>query len=130
MQVTDLPLSIPATRLGLTANPGADLFVFPQIGGFVGGDTVAGILAARMDQADKPTLLVDIGTNGEIVLALLAVEERTRAADFTKKVEHIDLSLDPEFQMEFGMAMMFPTTDLDGCMGEERGESTRGEERT
>lgn len=69
VQVVDRPLNIPATRLGLTVNPGADVFVFPQIGGFVGGDTVAGILAARLDQAREPMLLVDIGTNGEIVLA-------------------------------------------------------------
>jgi uncharacterized 2Fe-2S/4Fe-4S cluster protein (DUF4445 family) len=69
VQVTDSPLSLPAGRLGLAVNPGADLYVFPQIGGFVGGDTVAGILASRMDAADAPTLLVDIGTNGEIVLA-------------------------------------------------------------
>lgn len=69
VQVLDRPLNIPATRLGLAVNPGAELFLFPQIGGFVGGDTVAGIVAARMDQAREPTLLVDIGTNGEIVLA-------------------------------------------------------------
>jgi uncharacterized 2Fe-2S/4Fe-4S cluster protein (DUF4445 family) len=58
-----------AARVGFTANHGAKLFVFPQIGGFVGGDTVAGMLAARLDRWGKPVLLVDIGTNGEIVLA-------------------------------------------------------------
>lgn len=68
-QVIDQPQRIPVARLGLAVNPGAELFVFPQIGGFVGGDTVAGILAAGMDRTDKPMLLVDIGTNGEIVLA-------------------------------------------------------------
>jgi uncharacterized 2Fe-2S/4Fe-4S cluster protein (DUF4445 family) len=36
----------------------------------VGGDTVAGILAAALDHVERPTLLIDIGTNGEIVLAL------------------------------------------------------------
>ena len=69
VQVVAKPLSVSAARLGLAVNPGAEIFVFPQIGGFVGGDTVAGILAARMDRATVPTLLVDIGTNGEIVLA-------------------------------------------------------------
>jgi len=69
VQTFDGALTIPATTLGLAVNPGGEVFVFPQIGGFVGGDTVAGILAARMDKAEKPTLLVDIGTNGEIVLA-------------------------------------------------------------
>ena len=33
-----------------------------------GGDTVAGILATGMLEADEPTLLVDVGTNGEIVI--------------------------------------------------------------
>ena len=61
--------ALPARELGLDTHPEADVFVFPQIGGFVGGDTVAAMLAARLDQSPAPTLLVDIGTNGEIVLA-------------------------------------------------------------
>ena len=40
----------------------------PVIGGFVGGDTVAGILATGLADFREPSLLVDIGTNGEIVL--------------------------------------------------------------
>ncbi len=68
VQVFDRSLTLQANKLGLLANVGADLFVMPQIGGFVGGDTVAGMVAARIDKWDKPVLLVDIGTNGEIVL--------------------------------------------------------------
>jgi len=44
-------------------------YVFPIIGGFVGGDTAAGMLSARILEREAPVLLVDIGTNGEIVLA-------------------------------------------------------------
>jgi uncharacterized 2Fe-2S/4Fe-4S cluster protein (DUF4445 family) len=62
-------LTMRATELSLDINPSGRVYVFPQIGGFVGGDTVAGILASRLDKAEKPMLLVDIGTNGEIVLA-------------------------------------------------------------
>ena len=58
-----------AADLRLHVNPEARVYVFPQIGGFVGGDTVAGIVATRLDRATEPALLVDIGTNGEIVLA-------------------------------------------------------------
>lgn len=58
-----------ASDLHLHAHPCAKVYIFPQIGGFVGGDTTAGIVATRLDQATSPTLLVDIGTNGEIVLA-------------------------------------------------------------
>jgi uncharacterized 2Fe-2S/4Fe-4S cluster protein (DUF4445 family) len=69
VQTFDGALTIPAQALGLAVNPGGDVFVFPQIGGFVGGDTVAGILATGLDKVEAPTLLIDIGTNGEIVLA-------------------------------------------------------------
>ncbi len=61
-------LDIPAANIGLKINPAARLYLFPQVGGFVGGDTVAGMLAAGFDHIKKPTLLVDIGTNGEIAL--------------------------------------------------------------
>jgi uncharacterized 2Fe-2S/4Fe-4S cluster protein (DUF4445 family) len=69
VEVFDQALTLPAARLGIRANAGAEVFVYPQIGGFVGGDTVAGMVAARLDRWGKPVLLVDIGTNGEIVLA-------------------------------------------------------------
>jgi uncharacterized 2Fe-2S/4Fe-4S cluster protein (DUF4445 family) len=62
-------LILPAAELGLAIAEGGAAYVFPVIGGFVGGDTSAGILAARLDEAAGPVLLVDIGTNGEIVLA-------------------------------------------------------------
>lgn len=57
-----------AADLGLHIHPQGDVYVFPIIGGFVGGDTVAGILATALDRDAGPTLLVDIGTNGEMVL--------------------------------------------------------------
>ncbi len=62
-------LETDAAAIGLRLPAAAGVFVFPQIGGFVGGDTVAGILAAGMWEEGESTLLVDIGTNGEIVLA-------------------------------------------------------------
>jgi uncharacterized 2Fe-2S/4Fe-4S cluster protein (DUF4445 family) len=58
----------PAAQLGLHIHPRALALVLPVIGGFVGGDTVAGILATGLVEYPSPTLLVDIGTNGEIVL--------------------------------------------------------------
>lgn len=42
--------------------------IFPAIQAFVGGDIVAGVYAAAMDQSDDLALLVDLGTNGEMVL--------------------------------------------------------------
>ena len=62
-------LLLQADHLGININPNAAVYVFPVIGGFVGGDTVAGIVATKIAQADKPVMMIDIGTNGEIVLA-------------------------------------------------------------
>ncbi|MGA2062849.1 MAG: ASKHA domain-containing protein [Thermoguttaceae bacterium] len=60
--------SYSAGELGLHVHPDGRAYVFPIIGGFVGGDTVAGILATNLVNKPGPALLVDIGTNGEIVL--------------------------------------------------------------
>ncbi|MDZ7618458.1 MAG: ASKHA domain-containing protein [Patescibacteria group bacterium] len=61
-------LTLDASEIGLGIHPRGQAYVMPVIGGFVGGDTVAGILASGMMESTGPTLLVDIGTNGEIVL--------------------------------------------------------------
>ena len=47
---------------------GVELQLVPNISGYIGADTVACILATGMDKTGKLTLLVDIGTNGEMVL--------------------------------------------------------------
>ena len=62
-------LSVPAAELGLAIHPEARAHVFPVIGGFVGGDTVAGLLATALPERAGATLFVDVGTNGEIVLS-------------------------------------------------------------
>jgi uncharacterized 2Fe-2S/4Fe-4S cluster protein (DUF4445 family) len=62
-------LTVRASAIGLEAHPRASAYVMPVIGGFVGGDVVAGMLATRLDAGETPAMLVDIGTNGEIVLA-------------------------------------------------------------
>ena len=44
-------------------------YVFPVIGGFVGGDTISGLLASRFyHHNDQNNLYIDLGTNGEVVL--------------------------------------------------------------
>lgn len=62
-------LQMRASDLGLDINRNGRVHIFPQIGGFVGGDTVAGIVATRLDRLPGAVLLVDVGTNGEIVLS-------------------------------------------------------------
>lgn len=57
-----------AAELGIRIHPRGQVYVFPVIGGFVGGDTVAGLLASDLMGDSGPSLLIDIGTNGEIVV--------------------------------------------------------------
>ena len=47
---------------------GARLLIVPNISGYIGADTVACVLATGIDKAEKTALLIDIGTNGEMVL--------------------------------------------------------------
>ena len=58
----------PAADLGIRIYPEGLLYALPAVGAYVGADIVAGVLATRMDEEARMALLVDIGTNGEIVL--------------------------------------------------------------
>ncbi len=60
---------VPASELALQINPDANIHTVENIAGFVGSDITAAAVATGIGSAEKPTLLVDIGTNGEIVLA-------------------------------------------------------------
>ncbi len=62
-------LDLPARSLGLHLGAGAALHLAPQIGGYVGGDHVAALLATEaLWSAPGPCLVIDIGTNSEISL--------------------------------------------------------------
>jgi uncharacterized 2Fe-2S/4Fe-4S cluster protein (DUF4445 family) len=65
---TSSALDVRADRLGLHMAPGAFVYIPPCIGGFVGADHVAMILASDMDHSDKVVLGIDIGTNTEIAV--------------------------------------------------------------
>ena len=62
------PMQLTASEFGFAVNPSAKLYMLPNIAGFVGADTVGAALAASMDEKKEITLLIDIGTNGEMVL--------------------------------------------------------------
>jgi uncharacterized 2Fe-2S/4Fe-4S cluster protein (DUF4445 family) len=47
---------------------GARARFLPCLGGFVGSDILAGILAVNLHRSDEPLCLIDLGTNGEIVV--------------------------------------------------------------
>ncbi|MBW8001899.1 MAG: DUF4445 domain-containing protein [Planctomycetes bacterium] len=55
-------------EIGLKINPKGNIHVAANIAGFVGSDITAVALAAEIDAATDMTLIVDIGTNGELLL--------------------------------------------------------------
>ena len=61
--------TVRATDLGIDINPHGSVYVAPNIGSFVGADTVGVMLASELDRGDGLRIAVDIGTNGEIVVA-------------------------------------------------------------
>lgn len=61
-------LSVAASRIGIACNPNGGLFAFPAVSDFIGGDIIADILACGMAERDEISLLIDIGTNFEVVL--------------------------------------------------------------
>jgi uncharacterized 2Fe-2S/4Fe-4S cluster protein (DUF4445 family) len=80
----DEALRIRAAELGLPVNEGARAYVLPCIAGHVGADTAGVILAEAPHSADEVVLIVDVGTNAEIVLGnrerLLAASSPTGPA--------------------------------------------------
>jgi uncharacterized 2Fe-2S/4Fe-4S cluster protein (DUF4445 family) len=62
------PPPIRAVEVGVQINPRGLLYSVPCIGGWVGGDITAGILAVGLHRSERVSMLIDIGTNGEIVI--------------------------------------------------------------
>ena len=61
-------LTVPARDIGLRIAPGASVYALPLIAGHVGADTAGVVLAEGPHLGDEVRLLVDVGTNAEIVL--------------------------------------------------------------
>jgi len=81
---TDSAVTVPAASLGLGINPGARCYVLPCIAGHVGADCAGVVLSEAPYLREELTLLVDVGTNAEIVLGnrhrLLAASSPTGPA--------------------------------------------------
>ncbi len=80
----DSAIDLPASDLGIAANPGARVYVLPCIAGHVGADAAAVVLAEAPQKSDEMMLIVDVGTNAEIVVGnqqrLLAASSPTGPA--------------------------------------------------
>jgi uncharacterized 2Fe-2S/4Fe-4S cluster protein (DUF4445 family) len=57
-----------ADSLGIDVGDTVNLFTFPAVASYVGGDIVSGIVGSGVYQRPELTYYIDIGTNGEIVL--------------------------------------------------------------
>jgi len=58
----------PPKEIGLSVNPSGSIYGAPLIGGHVGADTLANVLATGIALTDGVCMIIDIGTNGEIVV--------------------------------------------------------------
>ena len=86
------PLDMKARDLGLRVNRGAMVHMPPVEAGYVGADNVAAVIAEEPHKRDAITLLIDVGTNGEIVLGnrhkLLSASSPTGPAFEGAQVRH------------------------------------------
>ena len=61
-------INVKASELGLRVFPGANVYGGPLVGSHVGADVAADLLAVGMDQEEDVVVLVDVGTNTEVVV--------------------------------------------------------------
>ncbi|GAB6906809.1 ASKHA domain-containing protein [Desulfosarcina cetonica] len=66
--VVNQPGVLKAGDLGLAVAANARALVFPNVGSYFGGDLIAGVLYCDMDQREETAILVDVGTNAEVIL--------------------------------------------------------------
>jgi uncharacterized 2Fe-2S/4Fe-4S cluster protein (DUF4445 family) len=90
--------TIPARDLGIAINPGGYIYALPCIAGHVGADTAGVLLAETPYDKDEVSLIVDVGTNAEILLGNR--ERGQRAAPGAIERVRIDReTLEPRFQV-------------------------------
>jgi len=68
VSVTNVPPVYKAKDLDIKIHPEAPIYFVPGRASYVGGDIVADVIASGMNLSDKVSLLIDVGTNGEVVL--------------------------------------------------------------
>jgi len=66
--LVNAPDPFSACDLNLNIHSRAPVWILPSIGSYFGGDLISGILATGLDQAEQTCMLIDVGTNAEVVL--------------------------------------------------------------
>jgi len=59
---------LPAREFELPLNPHTLIYCLPSVANYLGGDIVSGLLVSGIYNEEKPSVFIDIGTNGEIVI--------------------------------------------------------------
>ncbi len=62
-------LRLRADDLGISISSGGEAIIMPCVSAYIGGDIVAGLLVSDIFSSPTPGVLIDLGTNGEVVLA-------------------------------------------------------------
>ena len=62
------PIRKKAQAFGIAVNPGASVYCLPSVSRFLGGDAVGDVLASGMHESPQISILIDMGTNGEIII--------------------------------------------------------------
>jgi len=66
--IVNRPRDLTAADLDLGLCPSAPLFILPNKGSYFGGDLMAGLVTADFNRSEEVCLLMDVGTNAEVVL--------------------------------------------------------------
>jgi len=67
VKVSRSPIIKKSRTLGIHANPEAYVYCLPNVSRFLGGDAIGDVIASGMYDSDETSLMVDMGTNGEII---------------------------------------------------------------
>lgn len=67
VEVPRTPIILKSKVVGLDVNPESYVYCVPNVSRFLGGDAVGDVIASGMHQSEEMSLMVDLGTNGEIV---------------------------------------------------------------
>ncbi len=63
-------LTVSASEVALSIAACGEVYLLPAVSSYIGADIVAGLIATEIGRTDETALLIDMGTNGEIALAL------------------------------------------------------------
>jgi uncharacterized 2Fe-2S/4Fe-4S cluster protein (DUF4445 family) len=66
--VVHCPEILRAREIGIHINREGLIYIFPNAGSYVGGDIIAGIIATELYKRERPSILIDVGTNAEVVI--------------------------------------------------------------